>query len=99
RFLTLLKRGTRVLVVYSDGDPGWDYFRLALGDWKKVAGATAGFELETIPQADHTFTRPESQRQLLARIVEWASEWAREAEPDVRHLPADRAECPVQKVL
>lgn len=73
RLITLLERGTRVLVVYSPGDPGWDYFLMAFGDWRKAAGTSAALELETIPRADHTFTSPESQRQLHGRIVVWAS--------------------------
>ncbi|HEY2909362.1 MAG TPA: alpha/beta fold hydrolase, partial [Gemmataceae bacterium] len=92
RLVTLLKRGTHVLVVYSAGDSGWDYYRMTCGDWNEApAGSLGAFDLEIIPQADHTFTRAENQRRLHGRIVEWAARF-RNTKVDASSLRATSKE-------
>jgi pimeloyl-ACP methyl ester carboxylesterase len=73
RVQALLARRVRVLAIYSEGDPGWDYLGRQLGDLMGRDGGPSRPSVVKIPLADHTFTAPECQRHVLRVIDEWAS--------------------------
>lgn len=68
----LLARGTRVLIVYSEGDEGLDYFRAFLGDDVEELERAGSFTAEIIPGANHVFSLLESQREMIDVVTRWA---------------------------
>lgn len=58
-------RGLAVLAVFSFGEPGLDYLRLALGSHLKSYVTARMLHVEVLHNADHLFTQLESQRALL----------------------------------
>lgn len=67
----LLKRGVRLLTIYSVGDPGLDYLGEVLGGAPSEKTTAARIGLTTVPRADHTFTFPDGQQRVLQTIVDW----------------------------
>jgi pimeloyl-ACP methyl ester carboxylesterase len=75
RIRTLQERGIRVLVIYSEGDPGWEYLGKTLDHERGHSGASRALSIETIPRADHTFTFLDSQQRLCRIIDDWTTHW------------------------
>ena len=71
-FEALMDRGVRVLILYSEGDEGLDYYRLFLRPRLRAVVAHACFRFAVVPGANHTFTLLSHQRALLAIVREWA---------------------------
>jgi len=69
--MSLLNRGTRVYCIHSEADEGLDCLDLLLGPDRAVVHGHAGFTLEVLVGADHTFTLRWSQEELLSRITDW----------------------------
>jgi pimeloyl-ACP methyl ester carboxylesterase len=69
----LQDRGAKLLHVYSEGDEGLDYLRVALGpDFrKKLEHGDSRFEL--LAACDHMFTLRWSQQHVLDVIEDWAT--------------------------
>jgi pimeloyl-ACP methyl ester carboxylesterase len=63
-FDELSKRGTRVLLVYADKDPGLAELERYMGPEGQRATALPGVTKRLIADADHTFTPPEARRRL-----------------------------------
>ncbi|HUR26838.1 MAG TPA: alpha/beta fold hydrolase [Planctomycetota bacterium] len=72
-FRTLLRRGTRIHVVLSEGDWGEDYLDAILGEHFAEGGER--IQRTIVPGCDHLLTPIASQEQLLAAVVRWAREW------------------------
>ncbi len=70
--LTLLSRGTALLMVYSAGDPAIDYMKLMLGKDRKKIAAEPNFAEIHMPRADHTFTARHSRDELIGALRSWA---------------------------
>jgi pimeloyl-ACP methyl ester carboxylesterase len=62
-------RGTDVLLLFSEGDPGLDSLRL--NHWRAVRRLQRrpGFTLSVIPHPGHTFTKIAAQRAVLATVI------------------------------
>jgi pimeloyl-ACP methyl ester carboxylesterase len=77
-FRALLGREARLLLVYSEGDPGLDYIDIMLGKRLQTFEAHAHFQNLLIPEADHTFTLLRSQDALIEAMRAWAdAAWRR----------------------
>ncbi len=73
---SVLKRGSRVLLVFSDTDGGIDVMEQHLGaDARKIA-RHPNFRLEIVEGADHTFTPRQSQLKLAAVLADWLEDLA-----------------------
>lgn len=70
-FDTLVARGVRTLIVYSEGDEGWDYYQLFLRRRLKALLSTEHVELAVVEGANHTFTLLAHQRALLGILGGW----------------------------
>lgn len=71
-FETLIARGVRVLIVYSEGDEGWDYYRLFLRERLNQLVSNTGVELKIVLGANHTFTLLPHQQALFGIVAQWA---------------------------
>jgi pimeloyl-ACP methyl ester carboxylesterase len=63
-FRELSRRGTRVLLIYADKDPGLAELERYMGPEGCRAVALPGVTKRVIEDADHTFTPPEARRRL-----------------------------------
>ena len=64
----LLQSETRTLLLFSGTDRSFDFFRQVLGrGWERRIGGAA--TRQVIEGAEHTFTSPEHQRQVLEIIA------------------------------
>lgn len=70
-FGTLVARGVRVLIVYSEGDEGWDYYQLFLRRRLSTLVSAQQVELAVVEGANHTFTLLSHQQQVLALLGGW----------------------------
>jgi len=70
-FRLLIERGVRLLLVYSEGDPGLDFFQLILGDEFHELTSYGRLKVE-IMRGGHTFTPLSSQAHLLEVFSNWA---------------------------
>jgi len=68
----LTERDVRLLLVYSEWDPGLDYLHVILGDKIHELSLDGKLKVEIIPQADHIFTPLWSQEHLLRAVQNWA---------------------------
>jgi len=68
----LTERDVRLLLVYSEWDPGLDYLHVILGDKIHELSLDGKLKVEIIPQADHIFTPLWSQEHLLKVVQNWA---------------------------
>lgn len=75
-FRLLIERGVRLLLVYSEGDPGLDFFQMILGDEIHELTSNGRLKVEIIKRVDHTFTPLSSQENLLEAVGNWAYETA-----------------------
>jgi hypothetical protein len=71
-FRELRARSVRALIVYSEGDEGWDYYQLFLRDTMREVVADAQVQVHVVPGANHTFTLLAHQAQLIAMLGRWA---------------------------
>jgi hypothetical protein len=55
-------RGTDVLLLFSEGDPGLDFLRLNYGRELRRISRVPGFRLQVLDAADHTFTSIDARR-------------------------------------
>jgi hypothetical protein len=67
-FLSLLRRGTKIHVVFAAGDPGVEALRMELGGGTARL-VQAGLDLEVIEGADHTFNASRIRHALIERIM------------------------------
>ena len=68
----MIERGVRLLLVYSEGDPGLDFFQMILGDEIHELTSNGKLKVEIIERVDHTFTPLSSQEHLLEAVGNWA---------------------------
>lgn len=73
-FESLMARGVRVLIVYSEGDEGWDYYQLFLRHKLGALLSSAGLELTIVGGANHTFTLLAHQRDLFGILGRWVEQ-------------------------
>jgi pimeloyl-ACP methyl ester carboxylesterase len=73
-FEELSRRGTRVLLVYSDNDPGLAELERYMGPDGSRATAMAGVTKRLIENADHTFTPSEARRRLREALHAFLTE-------------------------
>lgn len=69
---SLLGRGCRLLLVYSEDDYSLSYFRGAFPRGPGRLEPRGSLTVELIPHADHTFTPLRGQELLLKTLCEWA---------------------------
>lgn len=79
-FQALVKRGVRLLLAYSEGDPGLHYLDVMLG--RHLPALTVGglCTKALIPSVDHTFTPLQGQESLVVLMSQWLGEargWTR----------------------
>ncbi|MBN8945185.1 MAG: alpha/beta hydrolase [Rhizobiales bacterium] len=67
-FEALSRRGTRILLAYSEGDPGLEELALYMGSDGIDATRLAGIDKHIIAGADHPMTQPQARAELLALI-------------------------------
>jgi alpha-beta hydrolase superfamily lysophospholipase len=70
-FASLLARDVRVLLVYSEGDEGLDYYDLYLSPRLAASASSPHLSRATIAGANHTFTLLEHQARLLDTVRHW----------------------------
>jgi hypothetical protein len=70
-FEALVARGVRILIVYSEGDEGWDYYEVFLKARLKALSSNPCFGLHHVPGANHTFTLLSHQHQLFKLLGGW----------------------------
>jgi hypothetical protein len=75
-FAELSRRGTRVLLVYSDNDPGLAELERYMGPEGQRATAMPGVTKRLIEGADHTFTPSEARRRLRETLHAFLMEGA-----------------------
>jgi pimeloyl-ACP methyl ester carboxylesterase len=73
-FAELSRRGTRVLLVYSDNDPGLAELERYMGPDGSRATAMPGVTKRLIENADHTFTPSEARRRLREALQAFLTE-------------------------
>lgn len=71
-FHAVLNRGTRLLLVYSEGDPAPDYMKLMFGKEMRRIAAHPNFAEVYMQGADHTFTPRCSRIRLITVLRDWA---------------------------
>jgi alpha-beta hydrolase superfamily lysophospholipase len=62
-------RGTEVLLLFSEGDPGLDFMRLHHRKALRRLGRRPNFTFTVIPIAGHTFTAIPAQRAVIADVT------------------------------
>jgi pimeloyl-ACP methyl ester carboxylesterase len=67
---SITERNAHLLLIYSITDPGLDYARETLGDEMDSWEDSGRFRAEVI-RANHIFTLPSSQRELIDLFVNW----------------------------
>ena len=67
---SITERNAHLLLIYSITDPGLDYARETLGDEMDSWEDSGRFRAEVI-RANHIFTLPSSQRELIELFVNW----------------------------
>jgi len=75
-FAELSRRGTRVLLVYSDNDPGLAELERYMGPEGQRATAMPSVTKRLIEGADHTFTPSEARRRLRETLHAFLMEGA-----------------------
>lgn len=67
----ITERNAHLLLVYSVTDPGLDFVRETLGNEMDTGWEQSGrFRIEVV-RANHVFTVPSSQRELIQLIIHW----------------------------
>jgi hypothetical protein len=70
---SLIERQIRLLLIYSQGDPGLDYLRVILDQDLGPLLASGVLRREIIPRTDHTFTLLSNQEHLIRIIEDWCT--------------------------
>lgn len=73
-FQHLCDRGVCLLLVYSQGDPGFDYLQAGLGARFQEVCQHSQVHIEVIPQTDHMLTLLGVQQRFLALLQHWLQE-------------------------
>lgn len=68
---TLARRGSNVLLVYSEGSVFWDIYREANQDYLRAAYPAHRLTAVLHKNADHTFTLLSAQERLADQIEQW----------------------------
>ena len=71
-FRSLAARGVRLLLVFSKGDAGLDYFREVYGEELRHLCSGGTMDLHVVPRSTHTFTFLRDQGRLLGLVRDWA---------------------------
>jgi pimeloyl-ACP methyl ester carboxylesterase len=88
RLRALTERNVQLLFIYTQGDPGLEYFRM-LGEHEIEQLRKSGrLELKIIAGTDHIFSPPEARQQVQRLCVEWLDRWPATAEEGLRANPA-----------
>jgi pimeloyl-ACP methyl ester carboxylesterase len=69
----IVERGTRMLLVHSEGSTGLEYVRTMLGDTLQGYLDAQRVDLSIIPASDHLFTLQRSQVELIDTICAWTA--------------------------
>lgn len=72
-FLTLRSRGVEVLIVYSGGEIGDEYFRKVIGGEYRLMQDSGLLTIRNMDGADHLVTPLACQEELLTMISKWVS--------------------------
>lgn len=70
-FESLIARGVKVLIVYSEGDEGWDYYQVFLRNKLRRLDSNSHFRLKIVHGANHTFALLSHQRDLFNIVCRW----------------------------
>lgn len=94
RFASLASRGTKILLVYSEDDPGRTELERYMGPDGCRATALPGIEMELIPDADHALTPAAARARFGDLVVAFAagqggSPDESRSSPDKGHFPGD----------
>jgi hypothetical protein len=73
RIRTLVDRGVRLLVVYTEYGESLDFVRAALGSERELPGLTGPVSMTVVAGADHDFTLPSAQEELLGVVEAWTA--------------------------
>ena len=68
-FVSLLRRGVRTLLVYSDDDGGLNEVDAQLGSNARALSKYENFRMRIVKRADHTFTPLAAQRELRDLLI------------------------------
>jgi hypothetical protein len=88
-FRSLVQRGVALLLVFSAKDTGLRYLSLIFGGPVDELTRSPGTQLETISEADHTFTSLDSQERFLGLVQTWVSGVAQRQVSSGPGLPPD----------
>lgn len=78
-FKTLVQRGVRIALCYSEGDPGLAELALYMGPDGAAALALPGVSRTVLPGADHVLSQPQARRQMYALLRDVVVEDKRKA--------------------
>jgi len=65
----MLQQGSRIRLMFSEGDSGLEELALYLGTDGTAVQDKPGFECIIVPNADHTFTKPEAIDKILEQCL------------------------------
>jgi len=88
----LAERGIGLLLVYSEWDPGYDYYQHVLRRGVEGAAWSGRVRIEVVPGADHVLSLVSHQKRVVGIVEDWAARICglREPEPaSKRPLPAE----------
>lgn len=71
-FRTLARRGTKLTLVYSENDVGWEHFASYFGQRGERLREYANAQLSVIPNADHNLTPPHARAVYLDEVTSLA---------------------------
>lgn len=63
--------GTKVLLLFSQGEPGHDFLKLNYARELRALQQTAGFDLRVLKDADHTFTAPFARSRVETELTQY----------------------------
>jgi hypothetical protein len=66
----ITERGTSVLLLFSEGDPGHDFLRLNYPREIRKMRRSPAFDFRVIENADHTFTAPAARLRAQSALTE-----------------------------
>lgn len=75
-FRTLARRGTRVTLVYSENDVGWEHFSSYFGQRGERLREYGNVQLAVIPNADHNLTPPHARAVYLDEVTSLALQFS-----------------------
>lgn len=70
-FWALADRGTKLLLLYSEGDPGIDELNIALGEEREAFIARRNVTFRIVDNTDHMFTALAKQQEFLRLTGDW----------------------------